>query len=147
MSRTGDAGFTLLELLVALAIMALLAALATPLVGRGFAGPAIETAARELAADLLRLRQEARDTLSESMLVLDLAEGTYRIASDRRVRRLPPDMAVSAAAPSARPSQDRKFTISFFADGSATGGTITLATAGRQRRVVIERLSGRVSLQ
>lgn len=146
MSQAGDAGFTLLELLVALSVMALLAALAAPIVGRGFTGPAIETAANGLVADLRRLRQEAINRRNAAALDIDIEKRSYRTSSDARVRAFAPELAISALAPGQR-APTHMFTVTFFGDGSATGGSIVLAVGERRRQVVIDRISGRVSVQ
>lgn len=72
-------GFTLLEVLMVMAIGAILAAMAAPRYGRALARYRVETAARRVQADLTYARQRAR-TLSQSVTVsFDAAAETYSI--------------------------------------------------------------------
>ncbi len=115
-------GFTLLEMLVVIAIMGLVLAMLT-----GFRQPKsqwlqTQTAARQVAQALREARGEA------------IAEG-HPVAP--QLPHLPAAIPVNIQAPPGG--------IVFSPDGSASGGTVLLGGGGKQIAVNIDWLTGRVA--
>ena len=110
--RDGARGFTLIEMLVILAIAGLIASLAFPAVERGFTRQAFEGAAAQLDGALRSARADALRTGRPVVVVLpkDLPAG------------------ITIAAPE-RP-------LIFYADGSSSGAALAL-NAGERRRVLM----------
>ena len=81
MSRTNreEAGFTLVELILASIVLAILLALAAPPFGRSERRWAAYTAARTLAADVARARQRAIQDRRTVRVVLDTMDGSYEV--------------------------------------------------------------------
>lgn len=133
---TGDGGFTLLELLVVLAMIGLLTALAPPLLSQARGGLEISTVARQLAQLLRAARTDA--VTAERTVAVDMqVEGhRRRVAAEPGGAELilPAGLAVSASGDGAR----------FFADGSANPVVLRLSGGGRTRRITVLPLSGRV---
>lgn len=129
MSATGnrrDAGFTLVELLVTLAIVAFAAAgLASLWPNRGGA-VALQTAAQTLAAELRQARGQA--IAQNRTVVIDL---------EAMQRGLPKGVAI------AETSSPRIF---FRGDGTTAGGEVALKVETRQVTVRVARLSGQVAV-
>ena len=125
----GSRGFTLVELLTAIAVMGILAAIATPAVERISRSLRIEGSAQALVGDLNRARTEAikRNTGVELTLV---GEHTYRI-SGVGLRRLDAEVQFAEGSPD---------TVRFNGFGSAIQGremyTVRLGTL--ERRVVLD---------
>jgi general secretion pathway protein H len=150
MSRAGnsaEAGFTLLELLVVLAIIAGAATLALPSFQR--TAPRLETraVAQTLAADLRRLRSEAVARGQETRLVVEHDAHRYVAVPGPGARQLPADLEltyVSSLSGAVAPVRQQ---LRFRPDGSSTGGSLDLSRAGKTWRIDVDWLTGRVSLQ
>ena len=139
-------GVTLLELLVVLAIMALIAALVLPTFGAGVSSSELRSSARQLAAGLRAARSEAVSQRRETFLVLDLEGRRFKVDRDPREHALPPriDMKLFTAQ---RDIVDAKTgAIRFFPDGGSNGGRITVASGERKFDVDVDWLTGRVAI-
>ena len=98
-ARARTAGLTLVELLVALAILSLVAAVVAPSFVRHPTGDALTTAAADVQAMLARARQTALTRGIVVTLILDPATNRYWITAPDSLTR------VTASAPSSmRPS-------------------------------------------
>ena len=118
--RRGDAGFTLLEALVALAILALAWLLVAPALPDGLLRSELERSARALAAELREARARAIAEQRETVVRLDR-----------------PGVAARTAEPGA---------VRFFPEGGATAAVVTLERGGRAFRIEVDWLTGRVAL-
>lgn len=137
MSATGEVGdqwgFTLLEALVALAVMALISGLVFPAVGQGVAAVAFQQAVSGLEADLAMARAQALRTGEPVELAIDATGRGYGWTPGPQ-RALIAGLALSPAGGELR----------FFADGSSSGGGLTLSQAGRQARFAVNPDTGAV---
>ena len=116
-------GYSLLELVVALAIMGLIAAVAAPAVIGGVDRMTLNADARAVATKLRALRETALDTQSEVAVVasqFDVSPGT------------------TVALPKGG------FII---ADDGTAGATLQLARGGVAVRIKVNRLTGRVTME
>jgi general secretion pathway protein H len=139
-----QAGFTLLELLVVLAIISLLILAVPQLRSGGRQGFQAQAAAYELATALRGTRALAISSNSETQLVLDVSRKIYRAAPKGRDRTLQATLALQADG-AVVPGDSRLAVIRFFPDGSSSGGRITIAPAsGPSHFVRVQILSGRV---
>lgn len=135
-----QAGFTLLELLVVLAILALVYAVAIPTRPASWRGGDVAGAGRELAQDLRTARATAIAQRREVVVALDPAALNYRIDDTaaalpaRDVETLGVDLA-----PGER-------TLRFFPDGSANGATLTLRHGDATATVTVDWLTGRIEV-
>ena len=143
--ETGDArGFTLMELLVVLAILGLTMVLAMPTLGRLLPGLELRTEARDVASALREARASAIGRNEEVTIVLDRERGLLQVAG-KPIVQLSPKIGVSALETS-HSSRAGDNEIRFFPDGTSTGGRLTLALGERQEHVVVDWLTGAVSI-
>lgn len=132
-------------MLVVLAVLGLVAGI---VVARGPArSPTLDlrATANEIAETLRVGRTRAIAGNRPVTFTMDLAQRRFFL--DGTAPRLLPaglDVAVRAAAGEADGS--RQLGISFLPDGSATGGTIALGVGGRRMQVLVNWLTGRVSV-
>ncbi len=138
-------GFTLIEMLVCLAILALVAGLASPLLDRTRGDAAIKAASRDLAAALREARNEAIATGQPGTFSIDLAAGTFRVGM-ARVKTLPAGLRLSLVTTSDNRFGDSTGAIRFFPDGSSTGGGLRLVGAARRLDILVDWLTGRVAV-
>lgn len=137
------AGFTLFELIVVLVIMGIFAVAAAPMVVGGLARIEARTAARDMATALRRARGEAIAENIDVALSVDTAERVYSLDGGKP-HRLPVSLEVGLLTAETERINMQSGRIRFFADGSSTGGTVTLADAGNTYRVQVDWLTGRV---
>lgn len=135
-------GFTLLEMLIVLAILGLLVTVAMPSPGAGAKASAI-SAARVLASDLARARAQAEATNRDVVVVIDVQARSWSGAG--RTGALPKHLRLAlTAADSERLDRD-KAGIRFHAEGGASGGRI--AVLGPSKATIeIDWLTGGVSV-
>jgi general secretion pathway protein H len=136
-------GFTLVELLVVLTIIAL--AMATvPAIVAGLPSIRLRSAADDMVATLRALHQQAIRRGETMELILDPAARAYRVSTDPAARPLPQIVAELGFEPTALVPSGGSTSIRFFADGSATGGTVLFKNGERLAAIKVDWLTGRV---
>lgn len=139
------AGFTLLELLVVMTILALLLSVIPPLLSGVLPRAETKVAVRQLAAGLRYAHSEAMVRHRELVFVLDLEHRRYRIPGLMADQQLPESLKLTMTTARSE-ANDTIGRIRFFPDGSATGGRITVAGEERTYQVDVDWLTGRVHL-
>jgi general secretion pathway protein H len=142
----GRAGFTLLEMLIVLALMAIIAGVVIPIFGSGVSTTDLKRATREVAAGLRLARSQAIAQRSESVLVLDVAGRTFSVPPDPRVHSMPAGIDLKLFTAQRDLVSDQVGAVRFYPDGGSTGGRITLAAGERKFDVDIDWLTGRVAI-
>ena len=145
-ARPREAGVTLIELLVVLTLMAILAAIAVPMLGSGVSNSELKSAARKVAAGLRMARDDAVATRLDTRLVLDLERRTFQIERDSHVHALPRELEVKLFTAQNDIVSDHVGAIRFYPDGGSTGGRVTLAAGERKFEVDVDWLTGRVAI-
>lgn len=142
----GSRGFTLIELMVVLAILALAYALVPPLFSGGPSTAEMQGAARQVAAGLRKARNQAVTRRGEALFTLDAGRGSFSVSGDSRSYPLPEGLEVRLHGNRTETPGTRQETIRFYADGSSDGGRVTLASEGRRFEIEVEGLTGRVAI-
>lgn len=134
----GDEGFTLVELLVVIAVLALLASLSVPMVGSNDASR-MRVQANALLSQLRLLKGEAASTSERISLVA--VKGGYRLSPSGRTINCSSGCEIEVVAndPLATGISDE---IRFYNDGSSTGGLITIRIGAREQKVLIMAVDG-----
>jgi general secretion pathway protein H len=135
------AGFSLVEMLAALAILGLVAGLATQLVRRPSPRLGVESAARSLCAALRLTRMRAISANEEMSLTIDLRRKAF-VSPVVASTPLPPeakiDLSVSAVERRNRDSAD----ITFFPTGGSSGGEMSIAIGAARAEIAVNWLTG-----
>lgn len=140
-------GFTLLELLLVLLLLGLVYGLASPMIGGGSSGLDIKSASRQLAAGLRKARSVAVAERREAVLSLNVEARNFSVTGDPKVYPLPKEPVLSLFTAQSELEQERTGRIRFFADGSSTGGRITVAVGNQKQLIDVDWITGRVSIQ
>ncbi len=141
----GPAGFTLLEILVVLAIVGFALVLVVgyrPPWSRGFA---VDTIAAELSSELRLVRSQAITENRAVALELDVKGHRYRVGS-AALRSLPASLSIQMLTIAGQREGADVGSIRFNPDGSSTGGRIVLAEGPRRVAIGVDWLTGRVSV-
>jgi general secretion pathway protein H len=97
-----------------------------------------------MVATLRELHQQAIRRGETTELILDTAARVYRTSSDPALRRLPEIVAELGFNSTAVLPSGTNASIRFFADGSATGGTVLFKNGERLAAIKVDWLTGRV---
>ena len=139
-------GFTLLELIVVLAIVALVVALVPGLMLRSQPGLDVEVAARALADGLRQTRSQAMVSNREEVFSLDVEQRLFRAGRSQPLKQLDRTLELHLYTAQAELMDARSGRIRFFPDGSSTGGAIGLSLDEQQSRVSVDWLTGHVAI-
>ena len=142
----GRDGFTLLEMVAVLAIVAMLAAILLPMAPRGTSRQRLAAYAVETAALLKADRTAALRRSAQISAQIDAPRRTIRSGSSGRVMRIPDDVSFQAMLPLTCNERPARSTISFFASGMSCGGTIVLSRLGVGFEVRINWLTGGIEV-
>jgi general secretion pathway protein H len=147
-SRAGnaEAGFTLLEMVCVLAIVAILAAIVIPALPRGTSRARLESYAVEAAAMLKADRHAAIRNRTQITTEVDAPLRTIRSGATGRVIRVPDDVAFDALLAARCNQRPAGPTIQFFASGMSCGGSIALTRLGVGYEIRINWLTGGVEV-
>lgn len=147
MRRRTPRGFTLVEVVIALAIAAIAYALVVGVVFRGPSVYDLKTSARTLAAALRQAQTTAMATRRDTTLTLDLDSREFAVTGETSPHKLPEGIDLKLYTAQSEVENDKRGAIRFYPDGSSTGGRITVAIAERKYLVDVDWLTGRVSIQ
>ncbi|MDJ0944591.1 MAG: GspH/FimT family pseudopilin [Kiloniellales bacterium] len=140
------AGFTLLELLVVVAIIGLIFAVLPTGVFGGREGVELRATARQVAEDLRRARGQAIAGNREVAFLLDLEQRRFGLPGRGALAALPEGVEAEVLTASEALSEATQASIRFFPDGSSTGGAVTLSGAGKSYEITVRWLTGEVRL-
>ena len=143
--RHRPSGFSLLEMLVVMALVAAMSVLAAAAITGGFTGMRLQSNAKEVAAQLRFTRAQAIATGRPQRFVIDPAAHTWQAPNARR-GDIPPKFGVAfIGAREVQPSRGEG-AILFFPDGASTGGRVQLSAQDAAWNVDVAWLTGEVKL-
>ncbi len=136
-------GFSLLEVILVLAIVALASLLAAAAVGGGADGMRLRSAAKEVAAQLRYTRAQALATGEAQRFVIDPEAHTWT-APKQRDGELSDKLAIVFTGAREVQPEEGIGAIVFFPDGASTGGRVWLAIDDAAWQVDVAWLTGQV---
>jgi general secretion pathway protein H len=135
------AGFTLMEMLVVLAIIALVAGMSSQLVRPASPKLRVEAAARALCSAARATRVRAVATNQEMSLFVDVAHKTFRSAVIAETT-MPNDARVDLTVAGGQRQGREGGAIVFFPGGGSTGGDVSIDLAGHRAHIGVNWLTG-----
>ncbi len=146
MSDVAERGFTLLEIVCVLAIVALLAAVLLPFIPHETSRSRLQAYALQAATLLKADRNAAIRDRSDVATVVDTQGRAIRSGASRAVIRIPDDVRFDALLPQTCRQRTALSTISFFANGTSCGGTIALTRFDAGFEIRVNWLTGRIEI-
>jgi general secretion pathway protein H len=144
--RRGEGGFTLLEIICVLAIIAMLAAIALAAFPRGTSRTMLEAYALDTAALLKADRYAAIRRGAAVATELSAISRTIRSGATGRLLQLPQDVGFNAILASQCDQRAAGMAIQFLPSGMSCGGTIYLSRLGTTLEVRVTWLTGGVEI-
>jgi prepilin-type N-terminal cleavage/methylation domain-containing protein len=153
-SRSPDNGFSLIELVLVMAIISIVAAIALPRYSNGIQNYRALVSAKRVAADLQMAQTRARMTSASRTVTFTLASSSYQIAGESDLKTSASTYTVSLVESPYR----ARLTSVDFGGGSASitfnsfgmpsgSGTITLSAGNVTKKVVLSAYTGAVTIQ
>ena len=139
-------GFTLIEIVLVLSLMAIAVTAVSVSIARSLGGAEIRAAGRDMVAALRYTRGQAIVTRTEQAFEVDVANMTYT-APGRAAVELPDAFEVRMVTAAREQLGEGKGAIRFFPDGSSGGGVIRLLRDKREWQVEIAWLTGEIRLR
>jgi general secretion pathway protein H len=144
--RRGEIGFTLLETICVLAIIAMLAAIALSAFPRGTSRAMLEAYAMDTAALLKADRNAAIRRGAAVATELSAISRTIRSGATGRLLQLPQDVGFNAILASQCDRRAAGTAIQFLPSGMSCGGTIFLSRPGTTLEVRVTWLTGGIEI-
>lgn len=139
-------GFSLVELIVVIVLIAATTGLAASVMTTGLPGQQLRAASRELAAQLRYTRAQAIVTGKSQLFTLDAGSREWQ-APNRRHGQLPREIAIVATGARSEQTEPDVAAIRFFPEGAATGGRILLSRKQAAWQIDVEWLTGEVTVK
>jgi general secretion pathway protein H len=139
-----QAGFSLIEMIAVIVLIAIAVSLVTISFSRSFSGVKIQAASRDLVAALRYTRGQAIVKGKEATFNIDLANNTYQAPGKGSVQ-LPKTMRLNLYTAAEEQTSESAGRIRFFPDGASTGGHISVLMERTEWRISVDWLTGAIT--
>lgn len=139
-------GFTLIELVAVLVVLALIVALVGPRVGRRDDRAGLLAVAMQFAAYGRAVRTSAIRRGHDQVLIVDLGRRTV-VADGLVPLRIPPAIDIQAETSAIEQTNTERATIRFYPNGSSSGGAIRFKSGQQGYEIRVNWFTGRVSVE
>jgi general secretion pathway protein H len=146
MNRPFERGFTLLEMVCVLAVVAIMAAVLLPLFPRHTTRSRLQGYVLQTAALLKEDRDAAIRRGTGVATLVDAGSRVIRSGANAEMVRIPDDVRFETLLPRTCNRREALSTIRFFASGMSCGGAITLAREDVGYEVRVNWLTGRIEI-
>jgi general secretion pathway protein H len=146
MNRADELGFTLLEMVCVIALIAMLAAVLLPFLPRHTSRSRLQAYALETATLLKADRNIAIRRRADVSTLVDAPSRAIHSGATAQTIRIPDDVHFDALLPQTCRQRAALSTISFFADGMSCGGTIALSRLDSTYEIRVNWLTGRIEI-
>jgi general secretion pathway protein H len=144
-ARLTPNGLTLLETMVALAVMGFILILALPVMSGGQGRSELRMTASDISVALRATRSRAIAKNYEEVFLVDTDRARYRAPGGAAVS-LPSSIRLTLFTTTQEQLSPGIGAIRFYADGSSTGGGMTLTRGEAHYDILVDWLTGRISM-
>jgi general secretion pathway protein H len=140
------AGFTLVELLAVLAILAIAVVAISYGGNRSIDSAQFRALMVRTAASIREARSQAIRAAGESVFIVDLGRRRMGDRNGGEGLAIPREVDVTAEVAASEQYRDGSLGIRFYSNGSSTGGTLRFVWRGQTYRILVNWLTGNVSM-
>lgn len=146
MSNGPESGFTLLEMVCVLALIAMMAAVLLPFIPHQTSRSRLQAYALQIASLLKADRNAAIRRGVDVSALVDAGGRSIRSGATADMIRIPDDVRFDALLPQTCNRRAALSTISFFASGMSCGGAIALTRLDAGYEIRVNWLTGRIEI-
>lgn len=139
-------GFTLIEMIVVIVLVAIMATVVASNIGAGNQTATLNGAVREISSALRFARGHALTHSKETSFKFNLKENSYQVTHKSKTFKISADIEVTLDIAQSQISEDKVGAMRFFPDGSSTGGRITLEMGENKRQLDVNWLTGQAEI-
>ncbi len=139
-------GFTLLELILVVSLIALLMTMVPRLFGNGVSGAELKSNVRMIAAAMKLARDAAINTRREAFVTVNVESHEFTTTFDEKVHKLNDKLTLKLFTSQADQINEQTASYRFYPDGSSNGGRVTVIANERELTVDIDWLTGRATV-
>ncbi len=140
-------GFTLLELTVVLFVVVLGFSVIGFNLSSGNDSTELKAASRDIVSALRYARGQALMTHQETTVALNLGDNSYTVTGRDKLYQIPEAIDMTVVTAQTELTGEGTASIRFFADGSSTGGRVTLERGNAAWKIDINWLTGQIELE
>jgi general secretion pathway protein H len=140
-------GYSLIEVLLALALVSLALVVATSGLRRPSQNAELQSYVTELSVRLRKLRQQAITSQHPQEFRFDANARIYSFKPGGPAWKVPETLDVAMYGADLGSAQENISRLIFFFDGSCTGGTLEVSDGKATRRIVVQWLTGAISVE
>jgi general secretion pathway protein H len=145
--RDRQGGFTLVEILAVLLVLAIVAGLAGARLGGRGGGDSLQALAHEFASRCRAARAKAIRRGADQTVVIDLAQRVVSAGEEVLPLSIPATITILTDTSAAEQRSRSIAGIRFHPNGSSTGGTVRLESGRRAYEIRVNWFTGRVSVE
>ncbi len=139
-------GFSLLEIILVIALAAVMMTLAPRIFGSGVSGSELKSSVRTLAAAMKMARDHAINSRRETFVSINVNSREFTTTLDERVHKLNDQLTLKLFTAETDQITAQSASFRFYPDGSSNGGRVTVIAGEREFFIDIDWLTGRVTV-
>lgn len=139
-------GFSLIELMVVMAIVAFAVAIVVPNLGHAIGSQQYKNSMREMLLLMRSVREQAQQDSRTTELWLNVEEKTFGKSTDKKSFHLPANTKIAFETFEQGLKTDSTGVVRFYPDGTSSGGEITTDYDGLAMTLRVSWITGRIQL-
>ncbi len=139
-------GFSLLEIILVIALVAVFFTLVPRLFGAGVSGSELKSNVRAIASAMKLARDAAINTRREAFVSINVDSREFTTTFDEKVHKLNDQLTLKLFTSQADQINEQSASFRFYPDGSSNGGRVTVVANEREFAIDIDWLTGRVTV-
>jgi len=144
--RMRSSGFSLLELMLVVLLIALMFTMVPRMMGTGVSGAELKSSVRALNSAMKLARDAAINTRREAYVTINVETREFTTTFESRTHKLNEQLTLRLFTSQADQLDQATASFRFYPDGSSNGGRVTIAANEREFAIDIDWLTGRSSI-
>jgi general secretion pathway protein H len=144
--RMRSSGFSLLELMLVVLLIALMFTMVPRMMGTGVSGAELKSSVRALNSAMKLARDAAINTRREAYVTVNVETREFTTNFESRTHKLNEQLTLKLFTSQADQLDQSTASFRFYPDGSSNGGRVTVGANEREFAIDIDWLTGRSSI-